>query len=57
VFAIQVTGSRGATGVTGATGGGNITQIQGRNVSNTAPTNGQVLAWNASASEWQPTTI
>lgn len=29
-------------------------QIQGRSVSPTAPTNNQVLVWNAGSSQWQP---
>jgi len=35
----------------------NATQLQGRNVAATAPTNGQALAWNSGASDWEPTTI
>ena len=30
--------------------------LQGRAVASTAPTNGQVLAWNSSTSAWEPTT-
>lgn len=30
--------------------------LQGRTVASTAPTNGQVLAWNATLSQWEPTT-
>jgi len=33
-----------------------VTGIQTRAVSNTAPTNGQVLQWDGTASEWVPTT-
>ncbi len=34
-----------------------VTGIQNRAVSNTAPTNGQALVWNSSASAWQPSTV
>ena len=30
--------------------------LQGRAVAATAPTNGQVLAWNSTSSQWEPTT-
>lgn len=30
--------------------------LQGRTVASTAPTNGQVLAWNSTSSQWEPTT-
>jgi hypothetical protein len=43
----------GSTTVLG--GGGNATQLQGRNLSNTAPADGDVIAWDAGASKWQPT--
>ena len=32
----------------------NATQLQGRNISSTAPTNSQVLAWNTATSVWEP---
>jgi len=35
----------------------NAGQLQGRNVASTAPSDGQVLAWNAASSQWQPTTV
>mgnify|MGYP006278190695 CR=1 FL=1 len=41
----------------GGGGSGNATQIQGRDVASTAPTDGQVLAWNNTASRWEPTSI
>lgn len=41
-----------ATGSTALT----VEKIQGRSVSSTAPTDGQVLKWVDSASEWQPAT-
>jgi hypothetical protein len=34
-----------------------VTGIQNRTVSNTAPSNGQALVWNSSASTWQPGTV
>ncbi|HXM43472.1 MAG TPA: hypothetical protein VN924_19705 [Bryobacteraceae bacterium] len=34
-----------------------VTGIQNRVVANTAPTSGQALIWNASASAWQPGTV
>lgn len=33
----------------------NANQLQGKNISTTAPTNGQVLAWNDTTSQWVPT--
>ena len=38
----------------GGGGGGNATQIQSRNVSATAPIDGQSLTWNNSSSQWEP---
>jgi hypothetical protein len=32
----------------------NANQLQGRTVSSTAPTNGQVLTWNNTSSQWEP---
>lgn len=32
-----------------------VSRIQGRNISNTAPTNGQVLKWNSTTNAWTPT--
>lgn len=43
--------------VAGSGGDGNAIQIQGRDVASTAPTAGQVLAWNSTASQWQPTSL
>jgi len=34
-----------------------VTGLQGRDVSSTAPTNGQALVWNNSLSTWEPTTV
>jgi parallel beta-helix repeat protein len=34
-----------------------VTGIQNRTVANTAPTDGQALAWNNSSSQWEPTTV
>lgn len=58
------TGPQGPTGsvstlagdVTGAPNANTVTKIQGRNVANTAPSNGQVLAWNNAQNSWEPTT-
>lgn len=54
----------GITALTGdvtASGAGSVAasvvRLQGRNMASTAPTNGQVLAWNAGGSQWQPTTL
>lgn len=38
----------------GGGGSGDATSLQGRSIATTAPTNGQVLAWNATTSEWEP---
>lgn len=32
----------------------NANQLQGRNISTTAPTDGQVLTWNQTTSQWEP---
>ena len=40
--------------ITGAPAGLTVNRLQGRNVSNTAPSSGQVLQWNAAANQWQP---
>jgi hypothetical protein len=32
----------------------NANQLQGRNISTTVPTDGQVLTWNQTTSEWEP---
>ena len=41
------------TGVTSA----DAVSIRGRNISPTAPTEGQVLVWNSSSSQWEPTSL
>jgi hypothetical protein len=38
----------------GGGGSGDATSLQGRSIATTAPTNGQVLAWNATTSKWEP---
>jgi hypothetical protein len=43
--------------VTGTLASTTVEKIQGVNVSATTPTDGQVLAYNSSSSEWRPTTI
>ena len=40
--------------VSGAPGGITVGKLQGRAVSNAAPSNGQVLQWNSTTSQWQP---
>jgi hypothetical protein len=40
--------------ISGAPGGLTVSRLQGRNLSNTAPSSGQVLQWNAGANQWQP---
>jgi hypothetical protein len=40
--------------ISGAPGGLTVNRLQGRNLSNTAPSSGQVLQWNAAANQWQP---
>jgi len=45
------------TTLEGAGPSGNATQIQGRTVVATAPTNGQVLEWNQPGNQWQPGTV
>jgi hypothetical protein len=40
--------------VSGAPGGLTVGRLQGRNLSGTAPSSGQVLQWNAAANQWQP---
>ena len=45
-------------GVSGGGGGsGDATSIQGVDVSATAPTNGQVLAYNSTTDQWEPTSL
>ncbi len=40
--------------VTGAHTATTVGKIQGRTVASTAPTDGQVLVWNATSSQWEP---
>ena len=40
--------------VSGAPEGLTVTGLQGRNLSDTTPSSGQVLQWNAAANQWQP---
>lgn len=55
---LTATGSTTLAGdVTGTLGANTVTKIQNRNVSSTAPTAGQSLAWNAVTSQWEPTTL
>ena len=43
--------------VTGDADATTVSAIQGRNVASTAPSDTQVLAWNAGSNQWEPTTI
>jgi hypothetical protein len=57
-------GTAGGSGITALTGdvtasgsgsvAASVVRMQGRNVSNAAPTDGQVLGWNAANSRWEP---
>jgi hypothetical protein len=40
--------------ISGAPQGLTVTRLQGRTLSSTTPSSGQVLQWNAAASQWQP---
>ncbi|HUK18065.1 MAG TPA: hypothetical protein VLW65_16685, partial [Bryobacteraceae bacterium] len=40
--------------LSGAPGGVTVNRLQGRSVSGTAPSGGQVLQWNAGTSQWTP---
>jgi hypothetical protein len=40
--------------VTGTFGNSTVAKLQGRNVANVGPSDGQALVWNAGASQWQP---
>jgi hypothetical protein len=46
-----------ATQVGNTTAQWNANQLEGVDISNTAPTNNQILRYNAGASEWQPQTV
>lgn len=50
---VQLTGDVTAGPGTGALSA-SVVAVQGRAVASTAPTNGQVLVWNAGTSQWQP---
>lgn len=41
----------------GSGGSGDATSLQGRSIATTAPTAGQVLAWNATTSKWAPASL
>jgi hypothetical protein len=40
--------------ISGAPAGLTVNRLQGRSVSSTAPSSGQVLQWNAATNQWQP---
>jgi hypothetical protein len=42
--------------VTGSLAASVVSKLQGRTVASTAPTSGQLLAWNSGSSQWEPTT-
>jgi hypothetical protein len=53
----DITTSTSATGdVAGTFPNLTVEALQGNTVSTTAPSNGEILKWNATASEWQPAT-
>ena len=43
--------------ITGTQGSTVVSRLRGRNLSPTAPTDGQVLVYSSAGSQWQPTTI
>ncbi len=45
------------TGISGGGGSGDATTLQSRAVATTAPSDGQVLSWNSTSSEWEPATV
>ena len=53
--AVNLTGPL-AGDVTGTQNSTNVARLQGRNVANTVPTNGQVLKFNSANNRWQPDT-
>jgi hypothetical protein len=56
VLSSTAAGVRSWVEMSGA-GSGDATSIQGRDVVDTAPSDGQVLAWNDTASAWGPVTM
>jgi hypothetical protein len=42
--------------VTGTLGASTVAKIQGRNIAATAPANGQVLSYNTTTTQWEPST-
>lgn len=43
--------------VTGTAGSSTVAKLQGRALASAAPTNGQAIAWNSVANQWEPTTV
>jgi hypothetical protein len=43
--------------IVGVAASGNATQLQGRALANTTPTDGQVIVWDAANSTWKPATV
>src|SRR6266540_632335 len=60
-YGINISGSAASAATAGtattATSAGTAAALQGTAVSNTAPTNGQVLQYNSTNTQWQPTDI
>jgi hypothetical protein len=56
-YNISVTSALTAGSATTATSAGTAAALQGTAVSNTAPTNGQVLQYNSTNTQWQPADI
>ena len=54
-YITALTGDVAATGPNSASA--TVTKIQGRNITSAAPSNGQALIWNNSATQWEPQTI
>ena len=56
ITASQVSDAGTAATLDAADANWNANQIQGRDVASSAPSDGQTLSWNNSASQWEPTT-
>ena len=56
ITASQVSDAGTAATLNAADANWNANKIQGRDVASSAPSDGQTLSWNDSASQWQPTT-
>ena len=56
ITASQVSDAGTAATLNAADANWNANKIQGRDVASSAPSDGQTLSWNNSASQWEPTT-